>query len=89
MNDAIRVLEEADAYEEEEILPDRPVTRSTTNPDQFRTEQEAEKYAEYVAMGWREPEARCVFNRNFKRTEGNLARANETLRQSYLSRHGR
>ena len=93
LNDAIRVLEEADAYEEEEILPDRPVTRSTTNPDQFRTKKEAEKYAEYVAMGWREPEAqnigKVVFNRNFKRTEGNLTRAKETLRQSYLSRHGR
>ena len=50
-------------------------------------EQDADRYAEYVAMGWREPEAqdigKVVFNRAFKRTEGNR----EILRNSYLSRH--
>ena len=43
-------------------------------------------------MGWREPEAqdagKVVFSRAFKRTEGNLIRAKEILRNSYLSRHG-
>ena len=41
-------------------------------------------------MGWREPEpqdiGRVVFNRGFRRTEGNLIKAKETLRNSYLSR---
>ena len=31
---------------------------------------------------------RVVFNRNFKRTDANLIRAREILRNSYLSRHG-
>ena len=43
-------------------------------------------------MGWREPEpqdvGRVVFNRSFKRTDANLIRAREILRNSYLSRHG-
>ena len=42
-------------------------------------------------MGWREPEAqdigKVVFNRAFKKTEGNLIKAREILRKSYLSRH--
>ena len=52
-------------------------------------EQDAERYAEYVAMGWREPEAqdigKVVFNRAFKRTEGNLIKVREILRNSYPS----
>ena len=32
-------------------------TRAQTNPDRFRVEQDAECYGEYVATGWREPEA--------------------------------
>ena len=94
LDEAIRVLENADTYDEDEdeITPDHPVTRSAINHDRFQAEQEAERYAEYVAMGWREPEAqdlgKVVFNRNFRRTERNLAQAKETLRKSYLSRHG-
>ena len=42
-------------------------------------------------MGWREPEAqdvgKVVFNRAFRRTEVNLIRARETLKQAFLSRH--
>ncbi len=53
---------------------------------------EADRYAEYVAMGWREPEpqdiGKVVFNRNHKRTEANLIRARQILRESYLERHG-
>ena len=41
-------------------------------------------------MGWREPEpqdiGRVVFDRGFRKTEGNLIKAKETLRNSYLSR---
>ena len=55
----------------------------------FQMEQDAERYAEYVAMGWREPEAqdigKVVFNRAFKRTEGNLIKVREILRNSYPS----
>ena len=52
---------------------------------------EADRYAEYVAMGWREPEpqdiGKVVFNRSHKRTDANLIRARATLREAYLSRH--
>ena len=53
---------------------------------------EADRYAEYVAIGWREPEPQdiggVVFDRNHRRTEPNLIRARKILRESYLSRHG-
>ena len=67
------------------------MTRSRANSQRFQLEQDAERYAEYVAMGWRGPEpqdiGRVVFNRGFRRTEGNLIKAKETLRNSYyLSR---
>ena len=52
---------------------------------------EADKYAEYVAMGWRELEpqdiGKEVFHRTFRRSEANLIRARKILRDSYLSRH--
>ena len=86
LDDAIRVLERADALEEEPEFEVAVTTRAHTDQERFRAEQEADKYAEYVAMGWREPEAqdvgKVVFNTAFKRTEG------EILRNSYLSRHG-
>ena len=62
-----------------------------TDPERFQTEMEADRYAEYVAMGWREPEpqdiGKVVFNRSHKRTDANLIRARATLREAYLSRH--
>ena len=57
IDEAIRVWEEADLPIEEEPSPGAIETRAQTNPDRFRVEQDAERYAEYVAMGWREPEA--------------------------------
>ena len=68
-------------------------TRARSDPERFQTEQEADRYAEYVAMGWREPEpqviGKVVFNRSHKRTDANLIRARATLREAYLSRHAR
>ena len=92
-NEAIRILEEADhqAIIEEEPVEGAVVTRSRANPQRFQLEQDADRYAEYVAMGCREPEpqdiGRVIFYRGFRRTEGNLIKAKETLRNSYLSRH--
>ena len=89
LDEAIRVLERD---EEEEPVQARVETRATTDQDRFRIEEEADRYAEYVAMGWREPEAqdigRVVFDRNFKRSDANLIRARGILREAYLSRHG-
>ena len=92
MDDAIRVLELAEEpYEDPRpgVVP----TRSNTDRDRFEEELEADRYAEYVAMGWREPEhqdvGRVVFNRNFRRTDANLIRAREILKKAYLSRHGK
>ena len=52
--------------------------------------QDAERYAEYVAMGWREPEAqdvgKVVFDRSHRRTEVNLIRAREIIKKAFLSR---
>ena len=45
---------------EEEPQPGAMETRAQAKPDQFRVEQDAEHYFEYVAMGWREPEAQDV-----------------------------
>ena len=60
IDDAIRALEEAELPVEEEPTPGAIATR-------------AERYAEYVAMGWREPEAqdvgKVVFNRKHRRSE--------------------
>ena len=76
---------------EEEQSPGAIETRAQTNPDRFRVEQDAEGYAEYVAMGWREPEAqdvgKVVFDRSHRRTEANLIRAREILKKAFLSRH--
>ncbi len=94
LNDAIRVLEEDELQIdfEEEPHVQGVETRARANPNRFQIEQDADRYAEYVAMGWREPEpqdvGRVVFNRSFKRTDANLIRAREILRNSYLSRHG-
>ena len=44
-------LEEADLRLEEEPSPGAIETRAKTNPDRFRVEQNAERYAAYVAMG--------------------------------------
>ena len=72
VNEAIRVLEEAD------------ITRSRIDRYTFNNEVEADRYAEYVAMGWRETEpqdiSKVVFNRNFRRSEANLIRARKVLR---------
>ena len=91
IDEAIRVLEEADLPIEEEPSPGAIETRAQTNPDRFRVEQDAERYAEYVAMGWREPEAqdvgKVVFDRSHRRTEANLIRAREILKKAFLSRH--
>ena len=59
LGEALRVLENAVNIEEE---PDHGAisTRANTNPERFRAEEEADKYAEYVAMGWREPEVQDV-----------------------------
>ena len=89
LGEALRVLENAVNIEEE---PDHGAisTRANTNPERFRAEEEADKYAGYVAMGWREPEVqdvgKVVFNKSHRRTEGNVIRAKEILRNSYLSR---
>ena len=67
-------------------------TRANNNRGRFEEEMEADRYEEYVAMGWREPEpqdiGRVVLNRNFKRTETNLALAREILKRANLCRHG-
>ena len=93
INEALRIIDDTaleDAFEEEREGA-HIETRARTDPQRFQMEQDAERYAEYVAMGWREPEAqdigKVVFNRAFKRTEGNLIKAREILRKSYLSRH--
>jgi hypothetical protein len=53
-------------------------------------EREAERYAEYVAMGWQEPEPEdrgtVVFGRTHRRTEANLIRAREVLKKAYTGR---
>ena len=91
VNEAIRVLEEADYQANAEEERDYINTRATVNQERFQTEHEADRYAEYVAMGWREPEpqdiGKVVFNRSHRRTEANLIRARATLREAYLSRH--
>ena len=93
-DEATRLLEEADLQTnfEEEQRDERVRTRARVDPERFRNEMEADRYAEYVAMGWRELEpqdiGRVVFNRNHRRTEPNLIRARKILRESYLSRHG-
>lgn len=91
LNEAIRVLERIEEPFEEP-RPGATSTRASTNREKFAEELEAERYAEYVAMGWREPEpqdiGKVVFNRNFKRSETNLIRAREILKNAYLSRHG-
>ena len=62
LDEAIRVLEEADyqANAEEELRELAVETRARADPERFQTEQEAERYAEYVAMGWREPEPQDI-----------------------------
>ena len=57
-NEAVRVLEEADhqANFEEEQHEDGVHTRFRVDPGSFQNEVEADRYADYVAMGWREPE---------------------------------
>ena len=91
-DEAIRILEEADALED---VPDEDgvQTRARVNPNRFQLEHEADRYAEYVAMGWREPEAqdvgRVVFDRNHRRSDANIIRARELLRNAYMERHGR
>ena len=93
LDEAIRVLEEADyqANAEEELREQAIETRARADPERFQTELEADRYAEYVAMGWRDPEpqdiGKVVFNRSHKRTDANLIRARATLREAYLSRH--
>ena len=63
---------------EEERREEGDHARARIDPGRFRNEMEADCYAEYVAMGWREPEPRdiekVVLNRNQKRTESNLIR---------------
>ena len=57
-------------------------------PQRFRLQHDADRCAEYVAMGWRETEPQDM-GRVFCRTEGNLIKAREILRNSYyLSRRG-
>ena len=57
VNGAIRVLEEADYQANAEEERDYINTRATVNQERFQTEHEADRYTEYVAMGWREPES--------------------------------
>ena len=84
IKEALRILDNTvlvDAFEEESE-PAHIETRARTDPQRFQIEQDADRYdAEYVAMGWREPQARdidkAVFNRAFKRTEGNLIKTTE------------
>ena len=90
LHEALRVLERA---EEPDFAEEEPniVTRSRTDANRFQLEKDADHYAEYVAMGWREPEpqdiGKAVFNRGFRRSEANLIRAKKVLRDSYISRH--
>jgi len=75
-------------HESEGIL-----TRSNVrDQDRLELEREADKYAEYVVMGWRTPEAGdeqvAVFNRSHQRSEVNLMRARETLKKAYMDRYG-
>jgi hypothetical protein len=53
-------------------------------------EREADRYAEYVSMGWQEPEpedrGKIVFGRSHRRTEANLARARDILKKAYTER---
>ena len=60
IDDTIRTLEEDELPAEEEPTPGAMVTRVQTNPDHFRVEQDAERYAEYVAMGWRDVAGECA-----------------------------
>ena len=67
------------------------MTRAQSNPDRFRVEQDAERFAEYVVTGWREPAAQDVgtmeFNRTHRRSEANLVKAREILEKAFLSSH--
>ena len=68
-------------------------TRSAVKDrERLELERDAERYAEYVAMGWRKPELGdeelAVFDRKHRRTETNLAKAREQLRSAYLKRFG-
>ena len=73
-------------------LTSRLTLRRSSVKREFIRELDPERFAEYVAMGWREPEpqdiGKVVFNRNHKRTEANLIRARQILRESYLKRLG-
>ena len=56
LHEALRILESA---EEPNFVEEEPnaMTRSQTDENRFRLEQEdAYHYAEYVVIGWREPE---------------------------------
>ena len=92
-NEAIRIVEEADhqAIIEEEPIEGAIVTRSRANPQRFQLEQDADRYVEYVAMGWREPEpqdiGRVVFNRGFRRTEGRAISSRQERRYETLTFH--
>ena len=93
LDEAVRVLKEADyqANAEEELHEQAVETRARVDPERFQAEHEADRYAEYVAMGWREPEpqdiGKLVFNRSHKRTDANLVRAGAVIREAYLSKY--
>ena len=65
ISEAVRILDNTtleDAFEEERDGA-HIETRTRTDPQRFLLEQDADRYAEYVAMGWREPEAQDIGHR--------------------------
>ena len=66
VNEAIRVLEEADHQANAEERDSAIETRARVDQSRFQTELEADRYAEYVAMGWREPEPQDIGKVVFK-----------------------
>ena len=65
INEAVRILDNTtfeDAFEEERDGA-HIETRTRTDPQRFLMEQDADRYAEYVAMRWREPEAQDIGHR--------------------------
>ena len=57
VNEAIRALEEADHQANAEEERDSAIeTRARVDRSRFQTELEADRYAKYVATGWRKPD---------------------------------
>ena len=100
LDDAIGLLEHTEELEFVDPMEDTALLPSVTNVvtrsqvadrgEELETERAAERYADDVVMGWREPElddvGRVTFGAGNRRTDLNLARARGVLKKAYLER---